>query len=376
MDKREIPIPEGAVGRPGLVAQLRRVGPGSEGRLVLVQKAVGPMSSLSSSPRPVFAWQVLLLGATVDINGKACRDIVVADACLRPVYHLEGGEVRAVVEQRALQDLQLGLDNLRRLLAGLEHGEAALAQIGKTSTSQVDGVGDEIRSLLRVQSIAVSLFALGFRMRGEDDHAGWHWSGHHQGVELYVTAGPDMFGRWALTGRLTNSRQMMWSEALLWSTEPFGAVALKLLNMWRDAFGTDVPPPSNVTPGLVYEKHLADMRPLRVVLPTLWADGEVLRAIRRWLRQRAHRSNDGEIPADSPLDLSFAGDVLHLGANGQTYGCPASGVWMQDCAVSLRDFVDTPAWVMRGACVCMEQPAQALVFNGAALLLCKTLTTR
>ena len=365
MDPAGIPVPGGAIGRPGLVAQLRRVKPDNEGRLVLVQRASGPMSSLSDRPRPVFAWQVLLLGDRVDIEGKRCREVVVADASLRPVCQLESAEARDLIERRAREDLQLGLDELHRLLSKVPPGGDAPSGSNFADAQRAEqSDAAQLQSLLAVQPVPRSLRALDFRRRGADDDAGWHWSGHHEGVELNVSAGPVMFGHWQLTGRKIGRRDLMWSETMMLETEPFGAVALKVLNFWREAFGAAVTPPLHLGPALVYEQHLEDMRPLRVALPTLWVDGEVVGAVRRWLRQRRLRAEVGEVSAEATLDLDFSDGMLRLTADHQSYGCTALGGWPDHCRVSLRDFLALPPCALRGANLRLEQSATDVIVNG------------
>lgn len=99
-----VPVPVGAVGRVGLVALLRRVRPEAQGRLVLVQRPIGPDTSLSNTATPVFAWQVLVLGEPVDIGGKPCRQIHVADSSLMPVSQLDTEQAKAVSDKRARQN--------------------------------------------------------------------------------------------------------------------------------------------------------------------------------------------------------------------------------------------------------------------------------
>ena len=361
-------VPFGANGRIGLVAQLRRVRQQSEGRLVLVQRPVGPMSSLSTHPLPVFAWQVLVLGANVEVDGKPCREIIAADACLAPVCQLDAQQMRVIVEQRVHYELQLGLQDLARVLESLESG-GGKSVLNVWSSPIAESVDDDagIATVLQTQPMATSLRKLGFRPMGSDETSGWHWSGHNEGLELYVMAMPDMFERWQLTGRSHSKLKAMWSEKVLEDELPFGAVALKVLTLWREAFGSGAPPPPHLRPALVYEQHQSDMRPLRVALPTLIADGEVLRGIRRWLSRRCATEPDGETPPDQRLALSFKEDMLCFTAGGQTYGCPACGVWVEDCQVSVREFVCIPGWVWRGRSVRLEQSVGVVLVNGVEL---------
>lgn len=54
------------------------------------------MTSLVGSKFPVFAWEVLVLGDPVQINRKPCREIYVADRCLKPVCEISAAKVESL----------------------------------------------------------------------------------------------------------------------------------------------------------------------------------------------------------------------------------------------------------------------------------------
>jgi hypothetical protein len=60
--------PSGAVGRPGLLAAVRRMSNVPEGRLVAVRGPAGWVSALLDREQPVFGWNAHLLGAPVRIE--------------------------------------------------------------------------------------------------------------------------------------------------------------------------------------------------------------------------------------------------------------------------------------------------------------------
>lgn len=72
-----------------MIAMLRRVKPQDEGKLVAVRMPVGRVHSMESTGRAMLAWQVLMLGPSVELSGMPCREIVVADQCPEPVSQLD-----------------------------------------------------------------------------------------------------------------------------------------------------------------------------------------------------------------------------------------------------------------------------------------------
>lgn len=360
-----VTIPKGAIGHVGMVAMLQRVRDEDVGRLVAVRYPVGYISSLSDSVRPTFAWQVLLLGDAIDLNGKECREITVADRCLKPVSQIEPERVAELARLQAVRDFDAALEDLRQLMTANPHAFE--------NADNLDGMVERaaqtslIKHALEVVPVAVALQGLDFRQSGKDS-AVWHWSGVHLGRELYVFGGPDMFGRWSLTGRCISARELMWDERVLRDQEPRGEVARQILSLWREAFGRAAPVPSHLEFAQMYEQHLEDLKPLRMGLPTLHLDGEVFRATRRWIAQR-HGLQDGEtgpLP-DLPLMLSHRDGLLRMKVAGEVYGCPARGVWVDDCSVSLRAFNTLSPWRLRGRTIRLERSLTDLLLRGDAL---------
>lgn len=359
-----IPIPPSAIGRVGMVAQLQYVTPEHVGKIVAVRLPLRPMSSLAEHLRPVFAWHVLVLGAPVELNGRPCREIVVADRCLKPISQLEPEAVDALARSQAGQAAEEALADLRRILDAHPLSPEELDAFVEKAAEQF-----VIERLLQVVPPAVVLKELDFRAMGCHEDGCWQWSGMHAGGELHVIAGPDMFGRWTFTGRNVSARHAMLAERVVASEEPRGKVAMLVLNLWREAFGRDAPVPDNLQPALTYELHMKKMHSLRMGLPTLWADGEVLRATRRWISQRHCAAPDdmGPMP-DLPMLLSFYDGLLRMKVGDQVYGCPAQGVWVGDCEVSMRELLALPFWQLRGNQVALERSSGALAINGQPLL--------
>lgn len=358
-----IPIPPHVVGRVGLVAQLQRVQADQVGKLVLVRKPVGPMSSLANSVKPVFAWQVMVLGEPVELNSRACRDIIVADACLKPVSQLDPAEGDALAKRQAEQEFSEALKDLRRILDANPLSPEELDTFVEKAAEQFG-----MERLLEVVPVAVALRELDFRPVGDDD-GGLQWSGMHLGSELHVFAGPDMFGRWMLMGRNLSRRHAMFDERILPAQEARGKVMLKVLDLWREAFGREAPVPDLLAPAVQYQQHQHDMASLRIGMPTLCVDGEVFRATRRWIAQRLGptQTSDGETQSEMALQLSFGDGLLRLEAPGLVFACPANGVWVGDCAVPVRAVLALPSARLRGWHVAFERSADRLTVNGMHL---------
>ncbi|MBN8490990.1 MAG: hypothetical protein J0M00_06135 [Burkholderiales bacterium] len=347
-------IPGNAIGRVGMVARLRRVAPESVGWLVAVRSPVGLVSHLGS-PRPVFAWQVLVLGEPVALRGKACREIVVADACLEPVSDIAPEVIEDMVRLGLYRDLEEARSRARALFADNSLSEDALDAAVQQAAEKA-----QIEYALEQVPIGRALADLGFT-RSDKGVSTQHWSGAHHGVELHVIAGPDMFGLYQLAGRCIKPGTAMWDERSLPPREARGKVAQTILEFWRAAFGRDAPVPVHLDLALLYEKHQADMRAVNVGLPTLEVDGEVLRAVRRWLARDFGPGPDEIGPApDEALQLSYHDGLLRMAVGGRAYGCPAGGTWIGDCSVSLRTFLAVPPWLLRGVVVGLVQSLDSL----------------
>jgi len=165
----DIPVPVHAVGRVGMVAMLQRVKPEDVGKLVAVRGPIGYMSSLADQPTAVFAWQVLVLGhAPIDLNGKASREIVVADRCLKPVSQIEPEQVAALAVARAQLDLDEALAEIGRYLE--QHPMAP-----EVFEASVEAAAEQslFQHVLEVVPLAVALKEIDFRPTSSDEHCVW-----------------------------------------------------------------------------------------------------------------------------------------------------------------------------------------------------------
>jgi hypothetical protein len=333
-----ISVPENARGFVGQIATLVRVRGQPDGRLALVRRPVGVLSSLAGNDRPVFAWEVVLLGAPARVGADDRREIVVADACLRPVSRIEPSEVEAIVTEQAQCDFDSALADLRTILKGSDLS----AEEFERNLLRAAGFAELQRALERVPTVAV-LDEVDFRQRHADTDCR-DWAGVHDGVELRILAGRDMFeSRWELLATANAPRHATCAEAYLPNEGPRGEITLKILELWRCAFGREAPVPASLRLGKLYEDHRAMMCRLDPGLPHLAVDGDVWRATLRWLRKRYPK------PAqETALRLTFDGSMLTVEAPHDRFACPAWGVWTLPASVSLADLVSIPPRALRG----------------------------
>lgn len=78
----------------------------------------------------------------------------------------------------------------------------------------------------------------------------------------------------------------------------------------------------------------------------------------------------GPLP-DMPLLLSHRDGLLRVAILGELYACAASGLWVDDCAVSLREFIAMSPWRLRGRTVRLKQGHDALWFNSNRVRRCE-----
>jgi hypothetical protein len=112
-----VKIPRDAIGRPGMVAMLRRVRQQDVGKVVGLMHPVGFLALPGPGSQQVFSWRVLLMGQTVDLDDRSRREIVVADACLFPISQVPPKLLRTMAKKQALRDFDEAFQELRRHLA-------------------------------------------------------------------------------------------------------------------------------------------------------------------------------------------------------------------------------------------------------------------
>lgn len=341
----KLPIPNGAVGKPGMLAMLQRVQGIEDGKMAAVRTPVGFVTSLVGSLRPVFAWQVLLLGEPVPINGKPCREVIVADRCLRPVSQITQAELEVLAKMQAQVDFDAALQDLGRIIG------AQPASSGPELDAMIEKAAQQvgIQRALEVVPIAAALAEVGFKPAPPPNGESLVWTGVHEGTEIEMNAGPNWFDRWAITAKCVTVQTAMWDERTLPAELPRGEAVAALLEFWRNAFDRHAPTPDVFEIGLIYQQTKEEMRRLAPGLPQIQLDGEIFRATRRWILARHSGPCDRMGPeADAPMALSCEGGLLTIRTQGAAYGCPIHSGWIDECTLSFRSFLAVPAWGCRG----------------------------
>lgn len=353
-------IPDNAIGRIGMVAALHRVRGEEDGRMVAVRYPVGMVTELIGAASPAFAWQVLVLGEPVELRGKHCREIIVADQCLRPVSQLPQGEVERLVKVQAQIDFDAAIADLATILNAKDIAPDELDAIMVGALNQV-----QMTRALETVAITQVLQEARFRQCNLPDGDVYEWIGVHNGIKLKLTAGQDWFGQWRIWSEGHSAREIHCGEMLVLTEWPRGKVMQVLAELWTDAFrGAQVP--DDFSLGVLYKQHQNDLRRLQPGLPFLEVNGEVLRATRRWLRD-AHAVDPAFTgpPVDVPLDLEVKDGLLHLRTPLQVFAVPVRRGWMDECQVSLREFVLLPSWTLRGAWVNIRWSGKEVWFGRA-----------
>ena len=347
-------MPAGAVGRPGLLAAVRRMSNVPEGHLVAVRGPAGWLSALLDREQPVFGWNAHLLGAPVRIEGQWVRDVVIPDHCLVPLGEITQKQLDRAIKVHAREDFDAALADLAAIVKAHDlSAEDLKRQIGRAAQYSW------IQYALEVVPAWQALQDLGFEPY--PDSSVLRWQRVHNGVELKITAGADLFGRYVLAARSVGARQAMWDESLLADHESRGAVAQRLAAIWRNAFG-DAPLPAAFALGDDYAAHRRDMRCMEPMAATLWVNGEMLRTVRRVLKA------DADIPRGATVWLSQAEGELRLRVGAQVFGCPATGLWIDDGAIALEDFLAIPWPALRGARVSVRREGMVIRFGERAAI--------
>jgi hypothetical protein len=110
--------------------------------------------------------------------------------------------------------------------------------------------------------------------------------------------------------------------------------------------------------GEVYARHRKDMRCAAEQTATLRVDGEMLRAARRVLKARCGDMGEWRVR------ISYGEGALRLKVGEFEFGCPATGLWVDDCEIALSDFLALPWTAFRGREVAVRREGDLLSFNG------------
>lgn len=336
-----------------MVAMLRLVRPEDDGKWVAVRRPVGLVTSLVGSKTPVFAWEVIVLGDPVQINQKPCREIFVADRCLKPVCDISADEVERIFKARAQQDFDEAINDLKKILS-------ATTMTPEELEGYIEKAGNQLgveRALEKVPT-SVALTEVGFQRNQSVDE--WlDWVAVNEGMEIVVSAGPKWLGGWNLLARGKSQRTILCYEAVLPDEAMRGETVAKVLDVWRTAYGRKAPVPDCLSLGLVYEEHKEAMRRLDPGMPHLHVDGFMFRATMKWLRKTLSATEENDY-----LLLSFGDSLLRLRFNDYVLACPAQGIWTDDCQVSMKGLLSIKPTAVRGHAIRVERSSECVAFNG------------
>ena len=351
----EIEIPRGAVGRPGMVAMLKRLPEAMCGRLVVVREPAGFLSTMIGSPKPRFAWLVRPLGEPCELDGRLAQDVYVADACLVPVSQIDPADLAALVQEIGEAHIRQSILDLREQIGAasmpFEEFEAFMAK----AYPQI-----QIERALESVSAPQALREIGFVPETIDGET-LIWAGVHAGTELRFIATPNMFFGWKLIATCHKAREAMWHEIILPPEAPRGVFAGEVCRAWTDAFpGAKVPDVLRL--GKDYLAHKSSLRQTQIQLPTLRLDPRAFRAIREWLI--GDRENWGDWLDDAWVQLKHDGRMLRISHQGMEYGCPAWGVWSEPCEIRLAELAAMPSSLRRWRSFALVQFVDAVELNG------------
>jgi hypothetical protein len=354
--------PKENIGRVGMVAALHHIKDEPDGRLVAVAHPVGYVSGLIGTEKPTFAWQVLVLGEPATVHGKHCRQLIVADRCLRPISQLPEGAVDRLKKVQAKKDFDEAVDELKIYL---QHQPISPEDFEKKLGLAADQA--QLKFALEVVAIDQVLLEVGFWKSNPPDGDALVWKSIYEGQEFQFDACPGMFGDWTFWRASRTARTIFGGDWQVLNTWPRGKVMQVLLEMWEDMFGK-AKVPEMLQLGWVYRQHQEDIRRINPGLPFVEVDGEVFRAIRRWIAQRNVPIPDAWGPhPDSQLSMVVSNGMLQMSDEGVTYGCPVRQGWMDDCRASKQELIQIPWSRLRGYAIRLEFSMNAITINGWAI---------
>lgn len=339
-------VPDGVIGRVGMLVALRRVKGMEDGRLGVVRNAVGWVKDLLGADRHVFAWQILLTGEPVVINGHKSQQVIVADACLLPVSQLAPGEVKNLLGQAEKNAIEDALAAVRGVLTP---DEMASPQFERalhlaSGTAMLKHAEEKV-------GVEAVLMEIGFLRSNPPDGEGYVWRSVLNGQEIRMSAAPGMFGEWRIWLNSANAREIFLDERTVLNDWPRGQVMQCVLEMWEGVLGR-ARIPRQLAVGWIFRQHKQDMRTLAVALPSVYADGDEFRMVLRWLREAYVAAPDFEgPPQDVPLNVTVQDGMLRLKTDRYDLGVAVLRGWLDPHVVSLRELLAIAPTRIRGGWV-------------------------
>ena len=356
----QIQIPANAIGHSGMLAWLKRLPSRAHGRLVVVIKPAGYLTQMVGSQRPAFSWLVRLVGDPIVLNGKACREVYVADVCLVPVADVDAAALAQLTQRQNRADWESAMTDLARILNRPELSLADLEAHARNANHQ-----KALERALCIVPTAQALREIGFTgcsEAGEDCNDMLSWAMTHDGMELRLLAmeHPFMHGKLFATGR--TERTVIQDEVTLPREAARGQIVSLVLKIWQHHFSR-AGIPDGLQLGHIYQRHQRMLTLLKLELPQLRLHAPAFRAIRRWLLG----DGQSDFLCDSCVSWRQDGDMLRLKVDGAEFGCPVTGVLVEPCQISLTDLASLPPRVLRARLFVVVQTRDSLLFNGHVL---------
>ena len=335
-------IPDGAIGRVGMLVSLHRIKDQPDGRLALVRHPVGWVKEILNADRPVFAWQVFLTGEPTVIHGHETQEIIVADKCLRPVTKLETQDMTAMLEQHEEQVVATAVADVRALISqeemdSPEFGRVLHLALGKAQLHYA-------KEVLGVEHV---LREAGFWSQEGRDSEALEWHTVYEGTEIHMDATPGMFGDWHVRGYPVKTRSWHTPERQVLNDWPRGRILRAVLELWESVFGNRRIP-RQLELGWFYRAHERDMKAIKPVLPHVVMDGASFRMALRWLRE-AYQIDDVVVgpPVDMPINVEIRDGTLRLGTEDHSIGVKLQSGWLDAMCLSLRCMLALPPNAIR-----------------------------
>ncbi|MBN8506852.1 MAG: hypothetical protein J0L58_20490 [Burkholderiales bacterium] len=357
----ESPIkpPAGCRGRVGLLVSLHRVRGLREGTLAIVREPIGWACEALGAARPVFAWRVFLTGDPVHIDGHERQEIVVADACIRPISQLAQQDMEACVRRHEQGVQDEALDEVRQQVGdeAMESPEFQCALHHAFSEAQ-------IRFASEVIGVANVLREVGFRASSEGSDECFEWFAVFEGTELKVVAGVGPFEVWRIAGFAVKERSAHCPETTMLNDWPRGRVLQAVLEIWESAFGTRFVQ-EVLQLGWTYRQHQRNMKSLLPPEPSLTVAGAEWRRALRWLREAA--APDPLFigpPADSAVTLRIQDGALRVRALGHDLQVGIQRGWIDELTLSLQHLLAVPPASVRNHGIALVQLEGTLKIRG------------
>lgn len=343
MSQGRIPVPEGAVGRAGMLVSLRRIKDMDDGRLGIVKHPVGWVKDLLGANHEVFAWQVFLTGEPVNIHGHMTQEVIVADHCLRPVSQLEKPQVQEILDDHQQSEIDAAVAEVKSLLPPGEMESPGFERVMHLALNEAI-----LHHIKEVVGVEATLKDMGFWLSNSPDGESYEWKSVFQGQEIRMTTAPGMFRDWRVLVNSSNSRRIFGGERVMLNDWPRGKIVQTLLELWEDVYGKQLIP-QQFEIGWLYRQHIQDMRSIEPVMPNVYLDGESFRRALRWLRE-AYKIDDEFIgpPKDMPLSVEIKDGVLRLTTEDHSIGVTLRRGWIDAIQLSLRCLLIIPPSALRG----------------------------